>query len=123
MECLIGTYAHSDWAPGPEYGPIIFKGTLEGSPARRLLSDIIANGAWNVSQKSYTSGEASVGWTKMMGAYPHEVLADAMRTVMRSRGEGNWTAKRSDAYACKDYREEDEALTTVTQIRRTIAWS
>lgn len=53
---------------------IIYDGTPEGSPARRLLVDMYAYGAWD-----------SADWSREFDLLPHEALADVMRATIKVR--------------------------------------
>jgi hypothetical protein len=78
LDSLIAFRAKSNWTPGPECAKIIYSGTTSSSPARRLLSDYIAHNAFDDSNEP-------VGWMTMIGDYPQELLADAMKTMLKVR--------------------------------------
>lgn len=55
------------WCPGPAPAIIVYEGTTEGSPMRRLLSDIVACNA-----------QVQPGWVSYIKDSPRELLADAL---------------------------------------------
>ena len=62
--------------PCAEAFVIIYDGTPEGSPARKLLADMYAHGAYDAPD-----------WRKVFELLPHEALVDVMRATVRVRGE------------------------------------
>tara|TARA_R110002003_G_scaffold115_2_gene9954 strand:+ start:41243 stop:41515 length:273 start_codon:yes stop_codon:yes gene_type:complete len=62
--------------PCAEAFDIIYDGTPEGSPARRLLVDMYAYGAYDAPD-----------WSEELAKLPHEALADVVRAMIRVRRE------------------------------------
>jgi hypothetical protein len=62
--------------PCAEAFVIIYDGTPEGSPARRLLADMYAYGAYDAPD-----------WNREFDLLPHEALADVMRATIKVRRE------------------------------------
>ena len=72
---------------------IIYDGTPEGSPARRLLADMYAYGAYDAPD-----------WNREFEMLPHEALADVMRATIKVRRENSarpWT-ETMEAYEDAD---------------------
>jgi hypothetical protein len=67
-----------NWTLAAKSSVIIYAGTTPGSSARRLLSDMIANDA-------YDDSALSVGWMAFIPDLPQELLADAMKTMLKLR--------------------------------------
>ncbi|KAH7393936.1 hypothetical protein DE146DRAFT_746657 [Phaeosphaeria sp. MPI-PUGE-AT-0046c] len=78
--CVLHSYAavqrDAPDSPCVEAFVIIYDGTPEGSPARRLLVDMYAYGAWD-------SGDRS----RELDLLPHEALGDVMRANIKVRRE------------------------------------
>jgi hypothetical protein len=69
--------------PCAEAFAIIYEGTPEGSPARRLLVDMYAYGA-----------DDAADWSREFELLPHEALVDIMRAMVKVRRENGarpWT--------------------------------
>jgi hypothetical protein len=69
--------------PCAEAFAIIYEGTPEGSPARRLLVDMYAYGAHDAPD-----------WGREFELLPHEALVDVMRAMVKVRRENGarpWT--------------------------------
>lgn len=78
MKRFLETYSTSGFTTGPECATIIYEGTLPGCSARRFLVDCVAYVA-------HDDSHAPVGWMTMIGNYPHEMLAEALKLMTKIR--------------------------------------
>ncbi|KAH7085458.1 hypothetical protein BKA63DRAFT_18289 [Paraphoma chrysanthemicola] len=78
--CILGTIAavqsNAPDYPCAEAFNIIYDGTPEGSPARMLLVDMYAYGAYDAPD-----------WNEELEKLPHEALADVLRATIKVRRE------------------------------------
>lgn len=95
MNRIIEVRCQSGWSPGPACAEIIYEGTSPGSPARRLLADLLAYGA-------HDDSDETVGWMKFIEDLPREALVDAMKALVKLRRASarfDWT---DESYLEKD---------------------
>jgi hypothetical protein len=76
LETIAGVQRTAPDFPCAEAFAIVYDGTPEGSPARRLLVDMYAYGAFDAPD-----------WSTEFEALPHEALADVMRATVKVRRE------------------------------------
>jgi hypothetical protein len=76
IETFAGVQREAPDFPCAEAFAIVYDGTPEGSPARRLLVDMYAYGAYDAPD-----------WEKELELLPHEALADVMRATIKVRRE------------------------------------
>lgn len=94
IETIAAVQTHAPDFPCAEAFVIIYDGTPEGSPARKLLADMYAHGAYDAPD-----------WRKELELLPHEALVDVTRAMMGARdippGLRPWT-RSVDAYLEQD---------------------
>jgi len=76
LETIAAVQADAPDYPCAEAFNIIYDGTPEGSPGRRLLVDMYAYSAYDAPD-----------WNKEFDALPHEALADVLRATIKVRRE------------------------------------
>lgn len=74
IETIAAVQSHAPDFPCAEAFAIVYDGTPEGSPARRLLADMYAHGAYDAPD-----------WRKELELLPHEALLDVTRAMARAR--------------------------------------
>jgi hypothetical protein len=94
LETIAGVKREAPDYPCAEAFVIVYDGTPEGSPARRLLVDMYAYGAIDASD-----------WNKELDLLPHEALADVMRATIKVRRDNPARPWREtlEAYQEKEY--------------------
>lgn len=83
LETIAGVQRSAPDFPCAEAFSIIYDGTPENSPARRLLVDMYAYGAYDAPD-----------WSREFELLPHEALADVMRATVKVRRDNTarpWT--------------------------------
>jgi hypothetical protein len=76
LSTIAGVQREAPDFPCAEAFAIVYDGTPEGSPARRLLADMYAYGAYDAPD-----------WSSEFEALPHEALADVLRATVKVRRE------------------------------------
>ncbi|KAF2025531.1 hypothetical protein EK21DRAFT_76189 [Setomelanomma holmii] len=76
LETIAGVQRDAPDYPCAEAFNIVYDGTPEGSPARRLLVDMYAYGAYDAPD-----------WNEELEKLPHEALADVLRATIKVRRE------------------------------------
>ncbi|KAH9879884.1 hypothetical protein J1614_001908 [Plenodomus biglobosus] len=66
------------YAPGPACASIIYSGTVDGHPARSLLTAIVVTEGWDDTDWTQT-------WASFIRNYPAEMLSDISIALFRSR--------------------------------------
>ncbi|KAH7345984.1 hypothetical protein BKA66DRAFT_576724 [Pyrenochaeta sp. MPI-SDFR-AT-0127] len=91
LDTIAAYQANAPDFPCAESFVIIYDGTPDGSPARKLLSDMYAHGAYDAPD-----------WKKEYELLPHEALVDVLRATVRVRREHY---ERPWTLSTKTYRE------------------
>lgn len=81
VKAIIWVKTNMVYAPGPACASIIYSGTVDGHPARSLLTAMVATEGWDDTDWTQT-------WASFIRTYPTEMLSDIIVALFRSRPPG-----------------------------------